>query len=324
MRRIIAPVPQERFQIVCAEPYSAAALARLRAAGQVAVLDTCDDRALAEAVRDCDALLVRSEARVTRAVLAQAGRLRVIGRGGVGLDNIDLAAAAERGVTVVHTPYAATDAVADLTVGLMIALLRCIPKVDAMVRGGRHAEARAVCVARELGELTLGIVGLGRIGRSVARRCRDGFGMAVLYNDIIEPGPLPFQAHPVEKGKLYAESDVVSLHVPLTAETRHLIRDETVAVFRRGALLINTARGAVVDGDALARGLRTGAIGGAALDVTEPEPLPPGHSLLASDRVILTPHIGARTVGALERMNAVVEDVIRVLEGGTPHCPAAT
>jgi len=312
-------VTKQRFHIVCAEEYGPTALGHLRAVGDVTVLKSCDDASLKDAVGECDALMVRSNARVTREILAAAKRLRVVGRGGVGLDNIDVQAAGDMGVTVVHTPFAATEAVADLTVGLMIALLRGIPSSDTMIRAGRFAEARAGSVGRELSKLTLGIVGMGRIGRAVATRCRNGFNMKVLYNDIVDPGELPIEAIPVDKAALYHESDVVSLHVPLTAETRYLISDTALAAFRSGATLINTARGAVVDSGALVRALANASIGGAALDVTDPEPLPPGHPLLTADRVILTPHLGARTHGALERMDAVVDDVIAVLAGRRPR-----
>ncbi len=295
---------------------------RMRSLGNVTLLETCDEGTLKSAVRNCDALLVRTFARVTRAVLDDAKRLRVIGRGGVGLENIDLEAARERGIAVVYTPAASTEAVADLTVGLMIAVLRRIAEGDAAVRGGGFARDRERLIGPELADLTLGIVGLGRIGRAVARRCRHGFGMRVLYNDIVAVGLLDFAATPVTKEQLYRQADVVSLHVPLTPETRGLIDEKAFSIFKPGAILINTSRGAVVDSDALACALGRGAPAGAALDVFDPEPLPPGHPLLTAPHTLFTPHVGARTPGSLGRMNAVVEDVIRVLEGKAPEYPA--
>jgi phosphoglycerate dehydrogenase-like enzyme len=146
--------------------------------------------------------------------------------------------------------------------------------------------------------------------------------MRILYNDILEMGLLDFVATPVRKDELYREADVVSLHVPLTWETTDLINERELTWFKPGAVLINTARGAVVNSDALARALNRGALMGAALDVTYPEPLPPGHPLLVAPHTVFTPHLGARTPGSLTRMNAVVEDVIRVLEGETPEYPA--
>lgn len=305
-----------------AEPFHEEAVARLRSAGQVTELASCDGAALMDAVGDCDALLVRTGSHVTRSVIERATRLRVIGRGGVGLDHIDLEAARERGIVVVHTPAAATEAVADLTIGLMIDLVRKIGPGDRMLREGRFAEARTECVGRELHELTLGIVGLGRIGKAVARRCRHGFGMTVLYNDIVEMGLLDFVASPCEKEQLYAGADVVSLHVPLTDQTRGLIDEAALSRFKPGSVLINTARGAVVDGVAVAAALTSGLLGGAGLDVFDPEPLPSDHPLLSAPNTILTPHLGARSPGGLARMNDVVEDVLAVLAGKSPRYPA--
>ncbi|UCE58198.1 MAG: hypothetical protein JSU63_12230 [Phycisphaerales bacterium] len=311
----------ESTHVVFAEAYDANAIERMRTLGRVTVLDTCDEETLTAAVRDCDALLVRSTAPVTRAVLAQADRLKVIGRGGVGLENIDVEAARERGIVVVHTPAAATGAVADLTLGLMISLLRQIASGDTSVRAGHFAEARRRSLSHEMGALTLGIVGMGRIGRSVARRCRHGFGMSILYNDIVAPGLLDFVATPLEKSELYKRADIVSLHVPLTETTRSLIDEQALGAFKPGALLINTARGGVVDAVAVARALATNRLGGVAFDVFEPEPPPEDHPLLRAPNTLFTPHVGARTHTGLRRMNAVVEDVIRVLQGTKPLFP---
>lgn len=310
------------LHIVFAEPYNDSALAKARAVGRVTVLERMDDVALARALRDADALLIRTAARATRESIDGAPRLRVIGRAGVGLDNVDLDAARRRGIVVVHTPAAATDAVADLTVGLMISLIRGITQGDRLVRAGRFEDGRANCLGVELSGLTLGILGLGRIGKAVARRCRNGFGMSILYRDIVEMTKLDFEAAAVEFGDLCARSDVVSLHVPLTNLTRRMIDDRALSGFKPGGYLINTARGAVVDHEALATALADGRLAGAALDVVEPEPLPPYHSLFSLPNVLITPHIGARTRGGLERMNDVIDDVIGVLRGELPRNPA--
>jgi len=309
-------------KIVFAEPFDVSAVERMRSVGLVTVLRSCDAQSLIEAVADCGVLLVRSYAQVTREVIEGGGRLRVIARGGVGLDNVDVEAARERGIIVVHTPAAATDAVADLTVGLIIALTRKIAECDAMVRAGRFQDGRGVVGARELSEMTLGVVGLGRIGRAVARRMGRGFGSRVLYNDIVDPGRLDFAATGVSKEHLFAESDVVSLHVPLTDKTRHLIDADALLRFKAGASLINTSRGGVVDSDALAEALVAGRVAGAALDVFEPEPVPVDHPLARAPNTLFTPHIGARTIGGLSRMNDVVDDVVRILRGEEPHFPA--
>ncbi len=312
----------DRPRIILAEPFDEPAVEKLRALGDVIQLAACTETALRSAVVDCDALLVRTRGVVTRAVLEAAPNLRVIGRGGVGLENIDLPAAAERGVVVVYTPGAATDAVADLTVGLMIALVRDIRRCDAAVRLGRFAEAREQACAVDLRDQVLGVIGMGRIGRAVARRCRNALGMTVIYNDIVQPGWLDFVAEPVTKEEVYACAKVVSLHVPLDDTTRNLIDARALSQFRPDAFLINTSRGAVVDNVALAQALERGTLCGAALDVFDPEPLPADHPLLRAPNTLFTPHIGARTVEGLRRMNAVVDDVIAVLQGKTPQYPA--
>jgi len=310
------------FRIVLTEAFDDTAVEKLRTVGEVVVLDACDEARLKEAVADCDALLVRTRTAVTRSVIESATRLRVIGRGGVGLENIDVDAARQRGIAVVYTPHASTDAVADLTVGMMIALVRNIGRCDAMVRKGQFWEARGGSCTREMSELTVGIVGMGRIGQAVARRCRNGFGMTVLYNDIVSPGWLDFVSTPVSKGQLYARADVVTLHVPLTDSTRKLIDAAALNQFKKGSVLINTSRGGVVNSLALAEALEAGTLGGAALDVFEPEPLPTGHPLLLAPNTVFTPHIGSRSVAGLARMNDVVEDVVRVLQGRSPLYPA--
>jgi len=317
-------VNDTRARILIAEPFSAPAVERLRNVGNVIQLDACDERTLIDAVRDCDALLVRSRAHVTRAVIESGTRLRVIGRGGVGLETIDLDAARSRGIAVVYTPAAATDAVADLTVAMMISLLRKSRQADHMVRTSSFIAAREACIGSELGELTLGIIGLGRIGRAVARRCRNGFGMTILYNDIVEPGLIDFVGTSVDKAELYRTADIVSLHVPLTDKTRHLIDESSLAAFKPGSLLINTARGAIVDENALARALEDGRLAGAALDVFDPEPPDTESRLMRAPNTLFTAHIGARTHGGLVRMNDVVDDVIAVLEGNPPRFPAWT
>lgn len=305
---------EPKWHIVISEGFGRAAIARIQAVARVTVLTAGDEHALKKAVQDCDALLVRTSATVTRDVIEQAGRLRVIGRAGSGLDNIDVEAARKRGILVIHTPDAATNAVADLTVGLMIALVRGITTCDAAVRAGRFARERSHYETPELSELTLGIVGLGRIGKAVAQRCFHGFAMRILYNDILDAEPLDFEATPTDKAQLYRQADVVSLHVPLTKRTRRLIEEEALTRFKRGSFLINTARGAVVDSVALAHALESGHLAGAALDVFDPEPLPEGHPLLTAPNALFTPHVGARTRTGLARMNAVVDEVIRALE----------
>lgn len=306
-------------KILLAEPLDAEAEARLVAAATVVRSPAPDETVLCGLIGDCDALVARTSTTVSRRLLEAGQRLRVVGIAGVGVDRVDLAAAEELGITVVNTPAAATDAVADLTVGLMLQLLRPIPRLAEEYRAGRFTPARAQPHGRELRELTVGIIGMGRIGSRVGRTCAAGFGTRVLYNDIAPVGPFDFPAQAVDKTAIWAESDIVTLHVPLTDLTRRLVSAEVLRHLRPTALLINTARGAVVDTYALTVALQAGRLAGAALDVTDPEPLPPDHSLFACERCILTPHIAARTFGGLRRMCAVVDDVLALLANAAPR-----
>lgn len=310
------------LRVLLAETLDAEAEARLRAASEVVTPTGRSESDLCEAVHGCDALVARTSTSVTRRVLEAGalagGRLRVVGVAGVGLDRVDIAAARELGVELVHTPAAASDAVAEMTVALMLLLLRPIPRLVAAYRAGRFREARESPHGGELRERTIGIVGMGRIGARVGRICSAGLGARVIYNDTATVGPFPFPAQAVEKPELWRDSDVVTLHVPLGHETRRLVSAEVLAAMKPTALLINTARGAVVDTDALLQALRTGRLAGAALDVTDPEPLPPDHPLFRLDNCILTPHIAARTHGGLRRMFDVVDAVLDVLKRPPP------
>ncbi|MCP4251267.1 MAG: hydroxyacid dehydrogenase [bacterium] len=312
----------EVFDILVAESFNDAALDRLGRVGRLRTTRAVDEDELRREVRGADALLVRSYAQVTATVIEAADRLKVVGRGGVGLDNVDVAAARRRGIAVVYTPAAASDSVAEFTVGLMLALERRLVSAEAMIRSGRFREARATAAGRELRGLTLGIVGLGRIGGRVGRICGPGLGMRVRYNDIVPITGLGYEAEPVDKARIWAESDVITLHVPLTDQTRHLVDAEILRQVRPGAMLINTSRGPVVDGGALAAALTEGRLAGAAVDVFEPEPPGPDHPLLSAPNVLPTPHLAARTREGSARMNDVVDDVIAVLTGRPAQYPA--
>ena len=310
------------WRTVFSESYSAETVAKARAVGDVRMLNACHEQALVDAVGECHALIVRTSSQVTRRVIDAAPNLRVIGRGGVGLDNIDLDAAHERDIPVVYTPNAATDAVADLTFSLMLGLIWKLSGNDAAVRRGDFVEARNRAKPRELCGLTLGIVGMGRIGKAVGRRAVNGFLMDVLYTDIDDSvGDLGFIGRKVSPEKLYKASDVVSLHVPLTQQTKGMIDRDAVGLFKPGALLINTARGAVVDTEAVFQALKDGKLAGAGFDVLDCEPPPSNHPLLSAPNTLFTPHIGARSELAQKNMNAVVEDVILVLKGLKPRYP---
>lgn len=270
---------------------------------------------LLEAVRECDGLVVRSATQVTAEVIEAAPRLRVIGRAGVGVNNIDLDAATARGIVVLNVPDGNTIAACEHTLGMMLALARNIPQAAAELRQGRWERTRFTGV--ELYGKTLGVVGFGRIGSEVARRALT-FGMKVVAYD-----PFAVPEHAAKLGvrlasleEVLSEADFLTIHAPLTAETRDLIGARELALMKRGARLVNCARGGIVNEEALLEALRGGHLAGAALDVFSKEPVPPDHPLLALPNVVATPHLGASTVEAqVVCAVQVAEEVVRSLKG---------
>jgi phosphoglycerate dehydrogenase-like enzyme len=302
-------------------------LARLAAAGDVQRLSRPDAASLTESVSGADALVVRTYALVTSEVIAAArrgGRLKVIARAGVGLDNIDVRAALAAGIQVVYTPAACTDAVAELVVGQIIAIQRGIVSNDRQMRAGEFLSLRdGTPKITELQHQTLGVIGMGRIGTAVGQRMGTGLGMRVVYYDIREIASLPFAASAMKSAEaVYQQADVVTMHVPLTSKTRGMINRESLSRFKRGSFMVNASRGPVVDAQALADALTSGALAGAAIDVFDPEPPPPGHPLMNAPNCILSPHVASRSQEGIAAMNDVVDDVIRVLRGEAPLYPA--
>ncbi|HLN81311.1 MAG TPA: D-glycerate dehydrogenase [Thermoanaerobaculia bacterium] len=278
-----------------------------------------NEHELAAEVADVDALITLVSDPVTEAVIRAGRKLRIVANYAVGVNNIDRAAAAARGIVVTNTPGVLTDATADLTLALILALARRVVEGDRMVRAGGFAGwAPDLLLGRELKGKVLGIVGPGRIGRAVARRAR-AFGMTVIaFARSARADDDPDDPPRVSFDELLRRADVVSLHVPLTDDTRHLFNRETFLKMKPGSLLINTARGGLIDEAALIASLESGQIGGAGLDVYENEPavLP---ALLDDDRVVLMPHAGSATTEARREMaRMVVEDVRRVLGGERP------
>lgn len=269
-------------------------------------------------------MVVRTYTRVNQAMLEQAPRLQVVGRGGVGLENIDVAACRRRGVEVVFTPDANTLAVGDFVIGYMLQLLRPWAFFrKAAYTPTEFKRIRNTVRGRQLDELTLGIVGMGRVGRRLGRIATRGFGMRVIYNDVLDVGAeLDFPAEAVEKAALYRDADVVSLHVTMLPGNEHLVGADELATMKPSAILINTSRGEVLDAAALAEAIRGNRLAGAAIDVFDPEPPGPDFPLLGLDNVLLTPHLAARTYTAIENMSWVVRDVMAVLNGQRARHPA--
>jgi D-3-phosphoglycerate dehydrogenase len=299
-------------KVLVAAPIHERALEKLRSAGFEIVYEEypSEDR-LVELIRDVDAVIVRSKPVVSRRVIEAGEKLKVIARAGVGLDNIDLEAAEEKGIKVFNAPSAPTESVAELAIGLMIAVLRKIAYADRKLREGVWAKKE--CLGHELRGKVLGVIGMGRIGTAVARIAYHGFGMKIIYYDVRKcPKEIEAElnAKCVDLDTLLRTADIVTIHVPLVPATRHMINEEKLRLMKKTAILINTARGGVVDTEALVKALREGWIAGAGLDVYEEEPLPPDHPLTKLDNVVLTPHIGANTVEAQERAGIEVAEKI--------------
>lgn len=290
-------------------------LAVLGGHAEVSVHQVRDPAGLLAVCREADGVLTQYGT-FTRQVIDGLSRCRVIARYGVGVDTVDVAAATARGIVVANVPDYATEEVSDHAVALILALHRRLPAYDRAVRGGRW-DFRVGAPVPRLRELTVGIVGFGRIGRRVADKLR-AFGVRCLATDPYVPA-FPAWVEAVPLDALVAGADVVSLHCPLTPETRHLIDQDRLRRMKPTAFLVNTARGAVVDTAALVRALREGWIAGAGLDVFEEEPLPPDHPLHALDQVILTPHAAFYSEGALlELKHKAATAVLDVLQGRRP------
>jgi D-3-phosphoglycerate dehydrogenase len=300
------------YRVLVADAISADGLAPLRDDGrfELVVRPGLAEDALAAAMADVDAVLVRSATKITRASLAQAARLKVIGRAGVGVDTIDVDAATERGIAVLTAPGGNTIAAAELTFALLLSLVRRVPAADQSMRGG--AWDRKSFTGTELFGKTLGLVGAGRIGGEVAKRARV-FGMKLLCYDpyLTEARAAALELEIAPLDDLLARSDIVSLHVPLTEATEGLIQARQIGLMKRTAYLVNAARGGVVNQAALVQALQSRAIAGAALDVFDEEPLPADHPLRTLTNVVLTPHLGASTVEAQQNVALEIAHAVR-------------
>lgn len=310
-------------KILVTDGLAESGLALLRAAGDVTVDPKISAAELLAVVPEYHALVVRSRTKVTAPVIQAGKNLIVIGRAGVGVDNIDMAAAAARDIVVVNTPLAPSVAVAEHTLGLMLALARAIPTADASLKRG--VWEKSAFMGGELSGKTLGLIGIGRIGALVAERA-IAFGMSVLaYDPYLSDDQIrQRRAAPATFDEVLARSDYISLHMPLTPKTQGMIGRQQLGVMKKGAWLICAARGGVIDEEALREALDSGALAGAALDVFAAEP-PPLDSIAMHPKVVATPHIGAQTVDAQVRAGvAVAEEVIAVLQGKEPRWAVAS
>ena len=305
-------------RILVADPLAEDGLERLRRAGEVTVVSKLPEAELIKRIPEFDALIVRSETRVTASVLEAGRMLRVVGRAGVGVDNIDVDAATRKGIIVVNAPRGNIVAAAEHTIALLVSLARWVPQADASVKRGEWT--RSKFVGTEIRGKTLGVIGLGNVGSEVAKRAH-GLEMEVIAYDpvvSVERAEL-FNVELLSLKELLERSDFVTVHVPLVDANRHLIGRSELALMKTGARLINAARGGIVDEKALFDALKAGRLAAAASDVFENEP-PGDNPLLALHNFVATPHIGASTVEAqLSVAFDVAEEVAAVLAGDLPR-----
>lgn len=266
--------------------------------------------ALLEAVADVDAIIVRSETQITADVLAAGKKVKIVGRAGVGVDNIDVAAASRQGIVVVNVPGGNTISAAEHTVALLLSLSRNIPQASASMKAGEWK--RSQFTGTELQGKVLALVGLGRIGREVAKRCQS-FGMSVIGYDpyASEEYAKNFNIKLATLEEIYAQADYISVHVPLNDGTRHMFNAKTMAKLKPGVRLINCARGGIIEEAALVEALKNGQVKGAALDVFEEEPPKKDNPLFALPNIILTPHLGASTEEAQVKVAQEMAETIR-------------
>ena len=303
------------YRILVSDPLEATGLKMLRDSGHEVREVSGDEKArLAEILPDYDALVVRSGTQVTADLLRAGKNLKVVGRAGIGVDNVDIPTATELGILVVNAPTANLLSATEHTFALMLGLARNVAAADADIKSGQWN--RKKWVGAELQGKTLGVVGFGRIGRQVARRAQ-AFDMNILVYDPFLDGDLVRRenAEPRTLEALLAEADVVTLHVPLSDETRNLLSAERIAGIKHGALLVNCARGGVVDEEALLAALESGQVAGAGVDVFAKEPLE-DYTLAQHPRVVATPHLGAQTREAQVRISTdTAQMVLRALDG---------
>ena len=283
------------YRVLVSDKLAPEGLDRLRSESKIDLLDRpgLSPEDLLEAIVDCDALIVRSGTKVTEEVIAAGVKLKVIGRAGIGVDNVDVPAATRRGVVVMNTPGGNNVTTAEHAISMALACARHIPAADASLRAGKWE--RSKFTGTEVTGKTFGVIGLGNIGRVVADRAA-GLSMDVIaYDPFVSPDSKPIEAEIVELDELFSRADFISVHVPLTAETRGLIDAAAIERMRDGVRIINCARGGIVDEEALAQGLDSGKVAGAAIDVFVEEPPAKEHPLLAFPGVVATPHLGAST-----------------------------
>lgn len=311
------------LRVFLVEPIHPDAVAYLQDHARVTVGDSFEPDYLIARLKEADAVILRTRGRLSREVLAEARHLRVIGKHGIGLDNVDVDAARELGIPVVYTPTDNVQSVAEHAVAMMLALSRRFAAADRAVRSGDW-QIRERERPRDLAGKTLGLVGAGRIGTQIGMVCRHGFAMNIIYFDAVANTTLEESccARRVPLDELCRTADFVSVHLPLTEGTRGIIGRDAIALMKPSAYVINVARGGVIDEAALADALREQRIAGAGIDVFSVEPVPPDHPFLSLPNALLTPHTaGLSEESGLRMAMTVSQDVVRVLKGEPPRFP---
>ncbi|MFZ2097016.1 MAG: hydroxyacid dehydrogenase [Anaerolineales bacterium] len=302
------------WKILITDGLSDKGIAILSSAAQVDNKPDISADDLLQAVGEYDAMVVRGRTKVTATVFDAAKKLKVVGRAGVGVDNIDLTAARGHQVTVVNAPKSTSLAVAELALGMMFALARSIPKADASMKQGQWIKKKLEGI--ELNGKTLGIVGMGNIGTAIAQKAAP-LGMKVIgYDTLVSPEEIRKRhAEPVTLPDLYAQSDFITFHLPLTPESKGMVNGQSFAMMKRGVRIVDAARGGIIDETALLAALENGEVAAAALDVFASEP--PGlTALVAHPNVVATPHMGAQTAEAQDRAaEDIASEVLAALRG---------
>ncbi len=305
------------MKVLVSDPLSEVGVKKLETEAEVDVITNLSPEELIEKIKDYDALAIRSGTKVTADVIAAADKLKVIGRAGVGVDNIDIDAATKRGIIVVNTPGGNTISAAEHTIAMMLSMARNIPQANNTLKNGEWNRKKYTGV--EVYNKTLGVVGLGRIGVEISTRMRS-FGMRILAYDpfITEEKAAELGVKLTNLDEIFRESDFITVHTPLTEETRNLIDEEEIGIMKPGVRIINCARGGIINEATLAKAVAEGRVAGAAIDVFTKEP-PTGNPLLEQEGIVVTPHLGASTAEAQVNVAvAVAEQILAVGRGELP------
>jgi D-3-phosphoglycerate dehydrogenase len=311
------------FKILLYEDMDKAGKDLLSAKAEILFANSLEEDSLIQEVKGVNGIIIRANGKVSRKIMESAPGLKVIGRHGVGVENVDLEAATEKGIWVVNTPDANDISVAEHFFGLAIMLSKMLRKGERAFREEGRWEARYQYIGNELHGKTLGILGFGKIGKAIGRIGYKGFDMKILYYDAFRFEEVEKEIGAVKMSleKVLAQSDYVSINLPMLPETKWIVGEKEFNLMKPTAYILNLARGPVWDEKALYKVLKEGRIAGAGADVFEVEPSTKDHPLLQFENFIGTPHMAAHTEEALKRMSLVAEDVIRVLEGKTPLYP---